>query len=162
MMSALTTWDPWRSFSLLRRDMDDLFNRFFGDWEREFTPWLQTGSYYLPIESYVEGNHLIVKADLPGVDPNDIQVTVEGNQLTIQGERKAEHEQRRGHSFHREVRYGSFSRTLTLPEGVKADDIQARYHNGVLEISLPCPASMVTRKVPVQIAGGEEPKKLAA
>jgi len=142
--------------------MDDLFNRFFNDWERDFSPWFQhAGGDYLPVESYVDGNTLVIKADLPGVDAKDIQVSVEGNQLTIKGERKARQEHKQGAYFHQEVRYSSFARTMALPEGVKADEMKARYHNGVLEISMPAPASMVSKKVPIEVSG-EAPKQIAA
>ena len=161
-MRELVTWSPFRSLGSLRRDMDDLFNRFFSDWERDFSPWFQhTGGDYLPVESYVDGNTLVIKADLPGVDAKDIQVSVEGNQLTIKGERKAKQGHKQGDYFHQEVRYGSFARTMALPEGVKADEMKARYHNGVLEISMPAPASMASKKVPLEIAG-EERKQIAA
>jgi HSP20 family protein len=162
MMRGVTPWRPFESLSMLRRDMDDLFDRFFGDWEREFTPWFRsTGEYSPPIESYVEGNTFIIKADLPGLDPKDVEVSVEGNQLTIKGERKATQEHKDSDYFHREVRYGSFRRTLALPEGVKADEVKASYHDGVLEVSMPAPSTMATRKVPIEIAG-EERKQLAA
>ena len=161
-MRELVTWSPFRSLGSLRRDMDDLFNRFFNDWERDFSPWFQhAGGDYLPVESYVDGNTLVIKADLPGVDAKDIQVSVEGNQLTIKGERKARQEHKQGDYFHQEVRYGSFARTMVLPEGVNADEMKARYHNGVLEISMPAPASMVSKKVPIEVSG-EAPKQIAA
>ena len=161
-MRELVTWSPFRSLGSLRRDMDDLFNRFFNDWERDFSPWFQhAGGDYLPVESYVDGNTLIVKADLPGVDPKEGQVSVEGNQLTIKGERKARQEHQQGDYFQQEVCYGAFARTITLPEGVNADEVKARYHDGVLEISMPAPASVASKKVPIEIAG-EERKQIAA
>ena len=161
-MRELITWSPFRSLGSLRRDMDDLFNRFFSDWERDFSPWFRpTDGDYLPVESYVDGNTLIIKADLPGVDAKDIQVSVEGNQLTIKGERKARQEHKQGDYFHQEVRYGSFARTMALPEGVNANEMKARYHNGVLEISMPAPASMASKKVPIEVSG-ETPKQITA
>jgi HSP20 family protein len=162
----LTLWQsPFSLLNSFRREMDELFNRVFGDWERAWTgtPWapmLSTG--YVPrIESCVQDNTLLIRADLPGVDPKDVEVTVEGNQLTIKGERKAQHEAKDGNYFHREVSYGSFARTFTIPEDVKVDDVHATYRNGVLELSIPLPASMVARKIPVEI-GSEEHKQLAA
>ena len=162
MLGELTPWRPLRSLSLLCRDMDDLFNRFFSDWERDFSPWFRaTAESYPPLESYVDGNTLIVKADLPGVDPKEGQVSVEGNQLTIKGERKARQEHQQGDYFQQEVCSGAFARTITLPEGVNADEVKARYHDGVLEISMPAPASVASKKVPLEIAG-EERKQIAA
>jgi HSP20 family protein len=157
---------PWRNpLSLVdsfRRDMDDIFNRFFGDWERARTPWVPVSLGYSPrVESYVEGNTLHVKADLPGVDPKEVEITVEGNLLTLKGERKTQQETTDGNYLRQEVEYGNFVRTLPLPEGVKTEDVHATYHNGVLDVTIPLPASMVTKKVPIQIEG-EAPKQIAS
>jgi HSP20 family protein len=106
------------------------------------------------VESYsTKDGELIVRFDLPGVDPKDVDVSLEGDTLTLTGERKSTHE---GKAY-REMRYGRFERTLTVPEGVDPAKVQASYTNGVLEIRLPVPTS---RKVPIQIAQGE-PKKAA-
>jgi HSP20 family protein len=94
--------------------------------------------------------------DVPGVDPKDIEVSLTGNTLTITGDRKAESEGAEG--GYRETFYGRFERTVTVPAGIDADRIQARYANGVLELTLPLPAALQPRKVPVQI---EEQKKAA-
>jgi HSP20 family protein len=157
---------PWRNaFSALtsfRRDMDEIFNRFFGDWERVGTPWaLMSVGYYPRIESYVDGNTLHIKADLPGVDPKETEITVEGNLLTLKGERKAQQEMKEDNYLRQEVQYGRFVRTLILPEGVKADDIRATYHSGVLDVTIPLPDSLVAKKVPLQIES-EAPKQIAA
>jgi HSP20 family protein len=142
--------------------MDDLFNRFFGDWERAGTPWApMSAGYYPRIESYVDGNTLHIKADLPGVEPKDVEIAVEGNLLTLKGERKAQQEMKEDNYLRQEVQYGSFVRTVTLPEGVKADDVHATYHNGVLDVTIPLPDSLVAKKVPIQIEG-EAPKQIAA
>jgi HSP20 family protein len=80
---------------------------------------------------------------------------VKDNQLTLKGERKAEQEQQNGNRLSQEVHYGSFARTFTLPEGVAAEELQARYHNGVLEITVPLPSAKLAKKIPVQIKGEE-------
>jgi HSP20 family protein len=160
----LTPWqNPFSLLSSFRREMDDLFNRVFGDWERTGTPWTPMMSMgYVPrIESCVQDNNLLIRADLPGVDPKDVEITVEGNQLTIKGERKAQQEAKEGSYFHREISYGGFARSFTIPEGVKAEDVHATYRNGVLELSIPLPASMVAKKIPIEI-GSEERKQIAA
>ena len=104
-------------------------------------------------------NTLWVKADLPGIDPKDIEVTVEGNRLTPRGQRKAEHEGSEEGYLHREVQYGSVVRSFTIPEGVKAEDIQAKYHNGVLELSILLPAQMLPKKVSIEIEGQPNKQK---
>ena len=113
---------------------------------------------YVPqIASYVDGNSICIRADLPGVDPQEVELTVEDNQLTLKGERKAEQEQQNGNRLAQEVQYGAFARTFTLPEGVMAEGLQASYHNGVLEVTVPLPAAKLAKKVPVQIKGEEQP-----
>jgi HSP20 family protein len=143
--------------------MDALFNRVFDgrEWAGTSEAPLWTG--YSPLmESYVEGKTLHIKADLPGIDPKDVEIVVEGRQLTLKGERKAEQETQNGNYFQREVRYGRFARTFPLPEGVKAEDIQAAYRNGVLEISVPLQESLVAKQIPVQTESREAHQQLAA
>jgi HSP20 family protein len=111
------------------------------------------------IESAVRDNTLWVKADLPGVDPKEVEVEVEGNRLTLRGQRKVEHEGSDKGYFHCERQYGSFIRSFTIPEGVKAEDIQAKYHNGVLELSVPLPASVLPKKVNIVIEGQTKEQK---
>ena len=157
----LTPWQtPLRAINEMQREMNQLFSRFFGEGEQVGNQWLSPSASYVPqIESSVRDNTLYVKADLPGIDPKDVEVTVEGNQLTLRGERKAEHEGNEGGYVHREVQYGSFVRSFTILEGVKAEDIQAKYHNGVLELSIPLPASMLPKKVSIAVEGQTNEQK---
>jgi len=132
--------------------MNALFTRFFGAGEQDGAAWRSSTAGYGPqIESWVQDNTLHLKADLPGMEPKDVEITVEENRLTLRGERKAEHEQHEGQYFHREVRYGSFVRTFTIPEGTKAEEVQASYRNGVLELTLPLPAALLPKKVPIAV-----------
>jgi HSP20 family protein len=144
---------PLARLSSLPREMDDFFTQAFGDWERAGTLWASL-RYYPQVESYTEGNTLHLKADLPGIDPKAVEITVEGTQLTLKGERKAEHAAQDG--TYREVRYGSFARTFTLPTGVKAEDVQASYRNGVLELAIPLPAERLPKKVPIAVESPAE------
>ena len=151
----LTPWQtPLRAINEMQREMNQLFSRFFGEGEQTETRWLSPSESYVPrIESWVRDDKLCVKADLPGIDPKDVEVTVEGNRLTLRGQRKGEHEESETGYLHREVQYGSFVRSFTIPEGVKAEDIQAKYHNGVLELSVPLPAAVLPKKVNIAIEG---------
>ena len=108
----------------------------------EFFEWLDLNrptslsewTHYMPVESFTKEGRYVVRADLPGVDPNkDIEVKVDGDVLTIHGERREE-ENDNGHS---EVRYGSFTRSVRLPRGASASDVVARYDAGVLEVTVP-------------------------
>lgn len=110
------------------------------------------GASPMRVEEYVDGDNLVVKAEIPGVDPDeDIEVTLADGLLNIRAERKERSEHKDGDNFHSEFRYGSFSRTVPLPDGVKEEDIKAQYVNGVLEVRLP---------VPKEAAEAPAPKKL--
>jgi HSP20 family molecular chaperone IbpA len=107
-------------------------------------------THYIPVESYTEDGKFVVRADLPGVDPEkEIEVKVDGDVLTIHGERHEE-EHDNGHS---EVRYGSFTRSVRLPKGATAGDVVATYDAGVLVVSVPMAQTAAEPiKVPVQRA----------
>lgn len=149
-MRALAPWRPFRELSTLHHDIDDLFTRFFGEAEEWFptTTW-RAG---LPmIESYVRDGELIVRADLPGIDPKAVELAVEGHRLVVRGERKAKEERKEKDYVYREVAYGRFERAIDLPEGVDTDSIKATYHDGVLEITMKAPKAMVAKKVPITV-----------
>jgi HSP20 family protein len=141
MFGELIRWNPTEELSSWHRDIDDLFGRFFGRPERSVGSWLPR------IETYRKDNEYVVRLELPGVDPNDVQVQAEGNLLSISGERKSEEK----NSDYEETYYGKFERTVTLPQGVESDKIAAHYQHGVLEIRVPLPAQLAGRKIPVQI-----------
>ncbi|MGE0824384.1 MAG: Hsp20/alpha crystallin family protein [Candidatus Binatia bacterium] len=151
-MKALTPWRPMRELESLQKRWDDLFDslseRFFGG--EKGGVW-DTGSWAPAIESHVDNGNLIVKADLPGIDPKEVSISVMGNQLTIEGERKKEEKKEEKDYFYQEVSYGKFSRRMTLPEGVDADKIKANYKNGVLEITMPAPKQLAAKKVQIEV-----------
>ena len=131
--------------NILRRaavDVPEPVRRFFeGDWDS----WLR-------VEEYQDGDSLVVKAEVPGIDPEkDVDVSVLDNRLhiAVHREEKSEHKSKSG--YRSEFRYGNFSRTVTLPSGVSQDDIHASYKDGVLEIRVPQPAeeSQAARKIAV-------------
>jgi len=98
------------------------------------------------VEEYQEGERRIIRADLPGVDPDkDIEVTVDGGLLRLHGQRRAEEHDR----YHTEIRYGSFERVLTLPAGTYAEDVSAEYADGVLTVSVPAATTAEPQTVPV-------------
>lgn len=152
-MAALTPWRPRRDLAAMERSMDDMFDRlsreFFGPgWGRR-SRWAADG-WTPAIDSHIENGTLMVKVDLPGIDPKQVSISVLGSQLTIEGERKydtPEDEQ----SFYHELPYGKFSRTVTLPEGVDGDSVKADYKDGVLVISMPAPKSLVSKRIPIEI-----------
>lgn len=153
-MKSLVPWKPMRELERLEHRMEEMFDRFFGErrlgvWEMERPMW--RGEGWMPvIESHVENGNVTVKADLPGVDPKDVSISVTGNQLTITGERKYEEKKEEKDYFYQEVQYGKFARTLTLPEGVDADKVKANYKDGVLQITMPAPKGVAVKKIQIE------------
>jgi HSP20 family protein len=145
-------WSPFREMERFRRDLDDVFTRFFG----EGGPPAFSSAGEPKIDSYIENDKLIVRADLPGIDPKDVEVSVLGDTLTLRGTREVREDQKGRNFIHREVSYGSFERSLTLPKGVRAEDIKASYQHGVLELTAPIPRESAPRKVPIEIDKGEK------
>jgi HSP20 family protein len=141
MFAELMRWNPTEELSSWHRDIDELFGRFFG---RNESP---VGSWVPRIETYRKDNEYVVRLDLPGVNPDEVEVQVEGNLLTIKGERKTETK----NADYQETYYGKFERSVTLPQGVEADKISAQYQQGVLEIRVPLPAQLMGRKIPILI-----------
>lgn len=151
-MKELTPWKPMRELETLERRMSDMFDRFherFFGGARERSVW---GEEWAPaIESHVEKGNLVVKADLPGIDPKEVSISVTGNQLRIEGERKQEEKKEEKDYFYQEVSYGKFVRTVPLPEGVDTEKIKANYKNGVLEISMPAPKQLESKKIQIEV-----------
>jgi HSP20 family protein len=156
MIKALSTWHiPYRSLNT-SRDIDELFSFFLGDWDRAGMPGRPVPPGYVPqSDSYLDETSFHLTVDLPGIEPSEVDLIVKDNQLTLKGERKAGPEHQNGNRLGQEVRYGAFTRTFTLPKGVKAEELQARSHNGVLEVTVPLPAAQLPTKVPVQLVGEE-------
>jgi len=129
---------PWRAFgelSSLRRDMDKLWDRFSGE-----TPFAKTfGETWLPSVDISETkDNFVVKAELPGLEAKDVNVSISGDVLTIKGEKKTEEEEEKDEHYHCVERYsGSFQRVFQLPSGVKTDMIEATFDKGVLIVTLP-------------------------
>ena len=134
-MTNLVRWEPFRDLVSLREAMDRLFEESF---VRPQTGWLApTEVGALAVDVYETDDAVVVKSAIPGVKPEDIDITVTGDTLTIKGETKFEEEVKEENYVRREMRYGSFSRTLTVPASVVADEAEAEFENGVLTLTLP-------------------------
>jgi HSP20 family protein len=126
------------------RDVDRLFDAFFGPTDRE------QGRRWVPPVDLVEAeDHFVLKADLPGLSEADVSIEVQDGTLTISGERSAEHESHERGWYRIERSFGSFNRSLTLPDGVDADAISARFDRGVLEVRIPKPEERKPRRVEI-------------
>lgn len=149
-MANLVRLEPAREMLSLREAMDRLFEESF----------LRPGSFgvsdsasaMLPLDMYETENDVVVKVAIPGVKPEDIEVTVTGDLLSIKGEFQSESEEKdEKRNYHRqERRYGSFSRQVTLPSGVNADGCAADFENGVLTLRLPKVEEAKVKKVQIQ------------
>jgi len=147
MASDPKGWSPFRELDRFKRDFDELFDRFLGGRVRP----ADQAAVVPAVESCADEGRFVVRADLPGIDPKDVEITATGDQLTIRG-RRTRNEEEKGRNFtHREVSYGSFERTLKLPEGVKPEELKASYRNGVLELTAPISGDSKTRKVPIEV-----------
>jgi len=147
-MRAVTTRSPMRDVSPIHREFDELLSRFFGP-DSELVPGAAAGRWMPPVESFVRDGSLVVRVDVPGVDPNALDISVEGDRLTIRGERKSSQEEEKKGRVYREVYYGSFERTMTLPWDVDADKVQASVKDGVLEVTMKAPEKISAKKIPI-------------
>lgn len=148
-MFQLTKWDPFRELSALRRDMDRLFKRVFGP--EEMPTITREVSWYPSIDCcYAKDGNFVVKAEISGVDPKNVDISIVGNQLIIKGERKMAEELKEGDYLFKELSYGRFERSITLPEGVDTEKVHAKYNNGFLEITLPASAALAPKKIPIE------------
>jgi HSP20 family protein len=153
MDMALVRWDPARELDTLQGDVNRLFDSFFG--RRDGAPANGYGARrWIPAMDLVETeDHLVLRADLPGVDRDDVEIEVKDGVLTVSGERRAEHEEKR-EGFHRVERsFGRFSRSLELPQGVAADSVRASFERGVLEVRMPKPEERKPTRI--EIEGGD-------
>ena len=131
-------------------ELDDLFSSMFSTSARE--SWLPS------VESYAKDGKLELRVDLPGVDPKEVEISLDGSELVIRGERKSEREEKDGY---REVRYGKFERRFTVPKGIDAEKAEARYENGVLSLKLPLPEAPKAKRITVAAGAAVEGKKAA-
>ncbi|MGN6255116.1 MAG: Hsp20/alpha crystallin family protein [Solirubrobacterales bacterium] len=151
---ALVRWDPARELDALQGDMNRLFDGFFGRREGAAANRYGSRRWIPPMDLIETDDHLVLRADLPGVDRGGIDIEVKEGVLTVSGERKAQHEEKR-EGYHRVERsFGRFSRSLELPKGIEADSIEARFDRGVLEVRMPKPAERKATRIEIQ--GGEE------
>lgn len=148
--SALT---PRDRFSTLREDMDQLFQRFARGFGELTSIWPhETATGWMPsLDVNETETEITVRAELPGVDPKDVDVSLSGNQLTLRGQKSEEKEDRDRDHYYAERRYGSFSRTIQLPTSVDPDKITAEAANGVLTIRLHKDQAQAPKRIDVKM-----------
>jgi len=134
-----------------RRDFDEVFNRFL-NWRSSQEEQNFTEGFVPAIETSIDkdGKKFLCQVVLPGVDPKDVNIHVQGNTLSISGERSTSRESKASDYLHREISYGSFQRLIELPEGLDREKLTAEYRNGILEIAAPISAAALPRKIEVK------------
>jgi HSP20 family protein len=143
-MKALT---PWTGLVTLKQEMDRLFDRF---WERDF-PELPSVREWSPRLDFSETKDaLIVKMEVPGIEPKEIQVSLQDQVLTIKGEKEQEKEEKDEHYYRAERSYGAFQRSLHLPAAVDGEKVTARFKNGLLTVTLPKAPAAKGTTIPVK------------
>lgn len=139
--------DEFNPLARFRQEFDQLWDRFWDDWsEAGLISQGSGGGWNLDLED--KESEYVLNADLPGFEPDEIDVSVSGNVMTIRAEHKEEDQDKHGSSY----RYGSFYESFTLPCGVEADKIDAKYHNGVLNVHLPKSADCKAKKIAIKSA----------
>lgn len=159
---ALIRWEPVAELGTIQNEMNRLFNTFFDQ------PGTTSGGgaaarRWIPAMDLVEiEDQYVLRADLPGLTDQDVNVQLHDNVLTISGERKAAHATQQEGYYRLERAFGSFSRSLTLPDGVDPDAVQAHFDRGVLEIRIPKPEQKKPRQVQIKLGTGaeDEPKTI--
>lgn len=146
---GLTPWNPFRELEEIRERMLDLVDPLFPLSRRKMAA--EGGVWAPPIEVYEEKDKYVIKADLPGLNKEDIDVAVSKNVLTIKGERKAEKESQEKDYYYCERYYGNFLRSISLPGSVDANKIVATYKDGILSLELPKAEEEKEKKIDIRV-----------
>jgi HSP20 family protein len=142
----LTRWDPFQEMLNLRRTVDRLFDNVSSDHE-----WPGATVWGLAVDVVENKDDFVIKASVPGINPNDLDVSYTDDTLTIKGEIKSDNEIKENQYHLRERRYGSFSRSISLPTKIKGDAIEASYQNGVLSLRLPKAEEVKPKRIAIKV-----------
>ena len=148
-MATLVRWEPFREMAALQNELSRFMNNLGGGDGESQQRWVPA------VDIWETENAIVYAFDLPGVDQDKINVEVENETLTVSAERERTQEESRDRFYRFERRYGTFSRTVGLPQGVSEHQIKASYNDGVLEIHVPKPAETKPRRI--QIGNGTQP-----
>ena len=144
----LIRWNPMRDMLGLQQRMDRIMKDVFlpaQNFNREETLW----DWNPKVDIYDEDGHIVLKAELPGIDKKDIEVDVKDRILTLKGERSSDNEIKKDTYLQREISFGKFERSFTLPVNVKAEDIKAVYKDGLLKVEIPKPLDSKPKQITV-------------
>lgn len=139
-------------FAQMRRDMDELFRSWWGSTPSTVSlrDWTHGGQFLAPVDCHETEAEYVVRMDAPGMVEKDLKISVQGDVLTLSGERRDEKTEEKGQRRYTERSFGMFTRSLTLPMAVKVDQVRARYKDGVLEVRLPKSEKTPVREIKVE------------
>ena len=157
---ALIRWEPVAELNAIQNEMNRLFNTFVDPSAPTGRGNGTTRRWLPPMDLVETPDHYVLRADLPGLSDGDVNVQLEANVLTISGERKAEHEDQQEGYYRLERAFGAFSRSLTLPDGVDPDGVQAHFDRGVLEIRIPKPEQKKPKTVQITLGTNPDTKTI--
>ena len=155
-MPAVVRFDPFRDITTLRDEMNRLFTRSLGEGAAAGSAWTPA------VDIFDQADAIVLRAELPGLSPDDIDIEIDESVLTLRGERRFEETVEEGRYYRLERAYGAFQRSVTLPQGVKSDEITASFDNGVLSVSVPKAAEVRPRKIAVGAGDGTSEPEAAA
>ncbi|MDY6916820.1 MAG: Hsp20/alpha crystallin family protein [Chloroflexota bacterium] len=144
---TLMRWDPFREMVSLRQAMDRLLEDSF---VRPSRLWPEMTPGEFPIDMYQTANDVVLRASLPGVKPDQVDISVTGDTVTIKGEHKEEEEVKQENFLRKERRYGAFARSITVPVSVQSDKAEAVFENGVLTLTLPKAEEVKPKQIKVK------------
>lgn len=145
MPGSVTRWDPFSDLSDLRGGLDRVLNDWFDGRGRSRMP---------EVDVMREDGNLLVRADLPGIKPEEVQIEIENGMLTVSGQHEETSEEKHRHYLRHERRSGSFSRALPLPEGVEPSAVTATIRDGVVEVRIPLPEAAAKEKITITPTAG--------
>ena len=153
---AVAPWRPFMDLTHWERDMDRMMEDIFGRRMRPWWPerWSRTGETEVKppiVDVFEEKDDIVVKAELPGIEKDNIEVNLTDHTLTIKGEKKKEEEVKEENYYRAERSYGSFLRTLDLPRDVRADQVKASFKNGILEVRVPKTEEAKAKEIKVKV-----------
>lgn len=160
---AIVRWEPFRELLTTQDRLNQLFNQTFGQALASEGQEDVSNRVWAPaVDIYETEQNLVVKAELPGVDPKDVEVRIENQTLFIRGERKFEKDVKE-QNYHRVERsYGAFARSFTLPNTVNAEDVKAEYKNGILTLTLAKREEAKPKTIKIQVSESESRPQAAA
>ena len=149
---AIVRWEPFRDLLGLQERMNRMFDESYRGSRGSEDEWALGGKWAPVVDIFEQEGNIVLKAELPGIDPKDVDIRLEDNTLTLRGERKLDSEVKR-ESYHRVERsYGAFSRSFTLPAVVDQQNIKAEYKDGVLRVTLPKREEAKPRQISINVS----------